>query len=70
MVDQDIRWLDIPMHDTGGVHKVDGAKNIINQVDYVFRRKWLHLIRYLVEYFSEIALHVLHNHEQVRKLER
>ena len=32
-------------------------------------RKWLHLIRYLVQYFSKIALHVLHNHEQVRELE-
>jgi len=32
-------------------------------------RKWLHLVGYLIEYLSEIALHVLHNHEQVRELE-
>ena len=32
-------------------------------------RKWLHLIGYLVQYLSQVALHVLHNHEQVRELE-
>ena len=30
--------------------------------------KWLHLIGYLVKYLTKVALHVLHDHEQVGEL--
>lgn len=69
MVYKDVGGFDITVHDPCCVQKVHCAEQIINQVYYVLRGKGLHLFRDFVEYFSEVALHVLHYHEQVLELE-
>lgn len=69
MVDQDVGRLNVPMHDACRVQEVHGAEHIINEIDNMVWREWLYLVRYLVEYFSEVTFHVLHYHEQVRELE-
>ena len=69
MVHQDVGRLDIPVHHSSRVQKINRTEYIINEVYNVIGGKWLYLIRYLVQYLSEVALHVLHDHEQVGELE-
>lgn len=59
LIDKDISWFDIPMHDSRLMNQVNGTKDVVNYSDHVLFSK-LHFIRH-IKYLIHVLAFILHD---------
>ena len=67
-IDQQVRWLDVSVHNVGRVHEVEGAQQAVDDLHHVILRELQ--LGHRLEDLLQVGLHELHNDEDVAQIVR